>query len=528
MNSEEKYIAVYGRDGTHISNIQLSKWDITRKVFDLDVSNFEGSCDEDITSGLIFVMNDKYGNKEYSGFMKSIIQDKKTGHVTFKGEDFRKIWDTEIMLNFTDYYDSRYRLWDILFIVGTTVVNDASSIYTIDFDYGVASGVFANDMIDIAYFDGTYIYVNALKFLKTYIALNNVYLSSNYNSLNGNIEFKFISNQQSRDLRLDDFVFEKATADTKVNHTVARIKFDTNNQGGIVWKNSNQTYYDAQSTENKDEYNGSYGDVPENDYANPSTLPVGFALKFNTYRATSYAPRYMTDYFVVAAADSVWKSTTEDYYNECESTNKQTIVTTDGQSSLFPSIWKPNVSADDFNNGYCIKIDPDSFTFNLYFRVVPNSLALPSKIIEKHYYLGIDNEIHKDTIDLNNQIYPLNTKYYEDDYLSKSQYNAIWELVNSRFNYSVLLDSKFAPTDIKQYQLYDMITVYDKNNNNFTLPISEINYTNTKYIVKLGFKKTYFTDIVKDATGTSLSGIVRPDKKINVIIGKNVVEDFNK
>jgi hypothetical protein len=73
-----------------------------------------------------------------------------------------------------------------------------------------------------------------------------------------------------------------------------------------------------------------------------------------------------------------------------------------------------------------------------------------------------------------------------------------------------------------------MITVYDKNNNNFTLPISEINYTNTKYIVKLGFKKTFFTDIVKDATGTSLSGIVRPDKKINVIIGKNVVEDFNK
>ena len=43
--------------------------------------------------------------------------------------------------------------------------------------------------------------------------------------------------------------------------------------------------------------------------------------------------------------------------------------------------------------------------------------------------------------------------------------------------------------------------IYDKNGESKTLPISEIHMSNDSYKIKLGFKKTSFTEIIKHDIG---------------------------
>ena len=94
--------------------------------------------------------------------------------------------------------------------------------------------------------------------------------------------------------------------------------------------------------------------------------------------------------------------------------------------------------------------------------------------------------------------------------MAKAQFNAVWELVNSRYNENIILDNANSPIDLTDYGLYDMITVYDSNGDYKVLPVSEIRWSNKSYSVKLGFKKEKFTDIIKEATGTKISGAIVP------------------
>ena len=504
MNSEEKYIAVYGRDGTHISNIQLSKWNITRKVFDLDVSNFEGSCDDDITTGLIFVMNDKYGNKEYSGFMKSIIQDKKTGHVTFKGEDFKKIFDTDIMLDFTDQsLDYRYQIIAIFTLVSDAVEDQASSLFTLNFNIPVD----ITYTYEVALFDGSYFYTNALSFLKTYLAYYSYYITVDYDIANKEIDFEFVKTSTSKSIRLTDFIFTQTLSEVKTNHTVARLKFNADNKDKYVWINTSKDYYNAQPTD--EDHRGTIFNStdPYDFFLRPDQLLEGFALQ--VYSMPLGDSQAIVDYYKVAKVEHVWVPTTSSYYDYVPAGSKSSISVPEPMPGT-PQMQTPDIDAESFPVGYAYKIDyvTNTYTSDRYFRVFPNAKSLPSTITEKHYYLGIDNEIYESTIDAVNQIYPVVTKYFEDEFLAKAQFNAIWELVNSRYNETVSLDKISAPVDITAYNLFDMITVYDSNGDYKQLPVSEIIWTQDSYKVKLGFKKERFTDIVKEATGTKITGAI--------------------
>jgi hypothetical protein len=515
MNSEEKYIAVYGRDGTHISNIQLSKWNITRKVFDLDVSNFEGSCDEDITSGLIFVMNDKYGNKEYSGFMKSIVQDEDTGYVSFKGEDFKKILDTEVFvggfaINFSSSQSTNYTLYNLMEYIMGLVENQASSLFTLNFTFPGLSNSIATTEFNI--FDGSYFYTNVLNFIKPYSSYYGFYIATDYDIANKTIDISFVSSSVERDIRLEDFIFDQTYSAVKVNHTVARIKFDTSLKGQLALVPSTQAYYDAQAADNK---------TAVTDFAwfiDITDLPEGYAIK-NTRTSSRYIsgtlyPYYTEEYYVVAKADNVWVRSWDFYFVGLGAGAQLTINATTGYDSGSPTIEYPQgYIADDYPVGTAIKIDypyasPYEDFFDMYFVCVPYSQAVSGVIEEKHYYLGLDNEVYEETITSTNQIYPVVTKYFEDDYIAKAQFNAIWELVNSRYNENVILDKVNAPVDITTYNLYDMITVYDSNGNSKELPVSEIRWTQDSYKVKLGFKIERLTDIVKEATGTKITGAI--------------------
>jgi hypothetical protein len=71
VKGEDKmFVSIYNRDKEHLANVEINKYTITKKVFDLDVSNFEGHSDIDITDGLLFVFKDNSGKQIYAGFMK--------------------------------------------------------------------------------------------------------------------------------------------------------------------------------------------------------------------------------------------------------------------------------------------------------------------------------------------------------------------------------------------------------------------------------------------------------------------------
>jgi len=499
MNSEDKYIAVYGRDGSHISNIELSKWNITKKVFDLDVSNFEGSCDEDITSGLIFVMNDKYGNKEYSGFMKGIVQDKKTGHVTFKGEDLRSIWDTQVLLDFTPFNNRRnYTLENMFKLVRDAILDQASSIITINI-------IVPSDSTStqaVGRFDGTYTFTNAQEFLKTYLAYFNYYLTADFDIDNQKIDFEFVKATTTRTVRLDDFIFTQTTSEIKTNHTVARIKSDINLQPVKTWVYCSKSYYDSldQSMKLSELEVQTASQIP----LDPETLPDGFG-----FRGSNQVPEDTYYYWKVAKVEHVWQlfhpiyadPSGQDYWNSYDSTQRLS----ENYSST-PYVGNPELDPNNYELGVPLKITYPYYTE--YYKVILNTQELSDTIQQTRYYLGLDNEIYINSILENNQIYPVKTKYYEDEYFAKAQFNAIWELVNSRYNENVIIDEVNAPVDIKTYNLFDMITVYDSNGDLRELPVSEIKWTNKSYTVKLGFKKEKFTDLVKEVTGTKSSGAI--------------------
>jgi len=500
MNSESKYIAVYGRDGSHIANVELSKWNITRKVFELDTSLFEGYCDTDITDGLLFVMNDKNGSKEYSGFMKSIIQDKKTGYVTFKGDDLRSIWDTEVLLDFTpfdDRYD--YRLDDIFNKVKNAVIDQASSIISINVTVPTDSTLTS----DVGRFDGTYFYSNTFEFIKTYLAYYVYILIADYDLSNNSINFEFIKPGVTRSIRMDDFIFSKTSSEVKVNHTVARIKSDINLQPTKQWVYCSEAYFDLQpetnrSTELEIE---SASEIP----INAEDLPIGFA-----FRGSNQVPENTYYYWKVERSEKIWKRfgyyadpSGLSYWNAYDSLARLSV-----SYPTSPYIGNPELNPNDYDLGVPLKITYDGYSE--YYKVVLNTIELAANIPEIHYYLGIDNEIYEGSILSSNQVYPVKTRYFEDEYMAKAQFNAVWELVNSRYNENIILDNANSPIDLTDYGLYDMITVYDSNGDYKVLPVSEIRWSNKSYSVKLGFKKEKFTDIIKEATGTKISGAIVP------------------
>jgi len=150
----------------------------------------------------------------------------------------------------------------------------------------------------------------------------------------------------------------------------------------------------------------------------------------------------------------------------------------------------------DLPYGYAVKTTDGVRTKYWQLGQVPRE---PQNTASRTYYLGKDNEIYEEIIAASNQIFPIQQKIIEDEFLYKAQFNAIYELVNSRYNQNVTIkdDSSINPLELSSLGLNAKITVYDKMNQVAILPISEIEIKNGVKKVKLGFKKTLFTEVIK-------------------------------
>ena len=76
------------------------------------------------------------------------------------------------------------------------------------------------------------------------------------------------------------------------------------------------------------------------------------------------------------------------------------------------------------------------------------------------YYLGNDNLIYETLIPQDKIILPVITKIFEEDFFQTAQFNAVNELVNSRYNENIILTNENCPIDLSTLGLNTMVNVY--------------------------------------------------------------------
>ena len=257
------YIALYDEERQHITNIDHITYEKTERVYDPDFFSAEGTSSEDVNDARIVVMNDDAGNYRYACFADTVTPDKNKRIV--KGLDFKTLWDTEILLDFTSLNSFDGRLSAIFQKVKQQVFDSADAALQ-----KIPVKVFIPDdntdtMTVYGSYQGTYQIVNAYSFLKCYLKYYEYSIESKYDIINGEIVFSFVKNIELISINLSDFIYELTTSSAAVNKTVATIKYDvttpeTDSDGNIL-------YSDVQE---KDES----GNPKVDEEGNPVYIPI--------------------------------------------------------------------------------------------------------------------------------------------------------------------------------------------------------------------------------------------------------------
>lgn len=390
------YIAVYDENREHISNIDNISYDLTQRVYDSDSFNGVGISEDDINNAKIAVLNNDVGEYEYACLVENITPAGRKR--TIKGLDFKTLWVTEILLDFTPEGSFDGRLSAIFNCVKKAVFDSLDgTVCKIPVEVIIPTDDTDTTSIYGSY-QGQYIKTDAYKFLKCYLKYYEYNIESKYDIVDGKIVFKFVKNTQEIDIDLNDFIHELTTTSSATNKAVATIKYDTT--------------------------------TPETD----------------------------------SDGNIIYTS----------------VQKVDDNGNL--------VFSDDGNPVYEEKRKPR-----------------PTTIATKYYYRTHDNDIVQsdERGDIQGRIYPVKTKWFEQDYLSAAQFDAVYELANSRYVDNIIIDNNLTidPLDFSKYPLYTKVRLFYEGKLYKILPISEkiialdSKGKNTK--IKLGFKKILLTEIIK-------------------------------
>ena len=218
------YIAIYDENKTHITNVDNATYDSTVRVYDLDSFTAEGVNDVDINDAKIAVLNDDAGNYKYACFADEITPENNKRKI--KGLDFKTLWDTEILLDFTADGSFDGRLSKIYERVKAAVFDGAdAAIRKIPVEV-----VIPTDNTDTTEtygsLQGTYQFVNAYKFLKCYLKYYEYNIESKYDVAAGKIVFTFVKCDDRVEINLSDFIHELTTTSATTNKAIATIKYN--------------------------------------------------------------------------------------------------------------------------------------------------------------------------------------------------------------------------------------------------------------------------------------------------------------
>lgn len=472
-------------------------FDFSKRLYDMNNGMVSGGCNENINEGLIFVINDESGRNQYSGIAKNIKTSQ--GNATFKIDDFRRIFDTEVLLDFTDSENLDFTVEGIFTKVFDRVINSFDPIFS-EFNISYAIPSDTRNTKTICDYTGQYLVVNALKFLKVYLSFYNYYISSNYDAETDTIHFYLSSiNFVPVEIKLKDFIYEQATQDISVNKTIATIQFDSG-EGGVEWLASDSTYYFLQDVSNRANHTSNM--LPD-----PSGFPPGFALLMGSGRS--------------------WVSSNQSEYNSSHTKKTELVKIVEcPASSPSEADALTNVpNAENYEDGTVFRIiygvvDNEGifqdcgyvFYFKCvmsdatYYKIGEYSYTKRPNLPTKVYTLGNDNQIYEGYAPNDKRMFPVISRTFEGQYLSESQFNAVYELVNNRYVENILISigDTLSPVDLSELHLGQMIRVFDNDNHTKDLPVSEkkITFKNEfqTVVVKLGLKKTLLTEIINIET----------------------------
>ena len=218
------FIALYDENKQHITNADNATYDLTARVYDLDSFTAEGVCAEDINDAKILVLNDATGNYKYACFADAITPD--ANKRTIKGLDFKTLWDTEILLDYTAAGSFDGRLSAIFEKIKNLVFDTTdATVGKIPVEVNIPSD--DTDTLKIyGSYQGTYQLVNAYTFLKCYLKYYEYNIETYYDVTRGVIVFTFVKCSQSIIVDLSDFLYELTTTSTATNKAVATIKYN--------------------------------------------------------------------------------------------------------------------------------------------------------------------------------------------------------------------------------------------------------------------------------------------------------------
>lgn len=390
------YIAIYNENVEHITNVDNATYDLTQRVYDNDTFTAEGVCDVDINDAKIAIVNDDAGNYVYACFADTVTPEYNKRSV--KGLDFKSLFDTEILLDFTPEGSFDGRLSAIFRRVAAAVFDGAdAAVKKIAVEV-----IIPDDNTDTTEtygsLQGTYQIKNAYSFLKCYLKYYEYNIETKFDVVARKIVFKFTKCAERVAVNLSDFIYELTTTSAATNKAVATIKYNvetpqTDTDGNII-----------------------YSDVQETDASgNP-------------------------------------------------------VCNDDGTPKMLPK--------------YQLR---------------------PTTIATRYYYRDKDNNIVQADADGNigGRLYPVKQKWFESEYLADAQFNAVYELANSRYVDNIIIDNNITidPLDFAVYPLYTKVDLYYDGRLYKTLPISEkitkLDASGQSTKIKLGFKKILLTEIIK-------------------------------
>lgn len=218
------YISVYDERSRHVANLADVSYDKTVRVYDMDSFSAEGVSGDALRDGKIVVLNDEEGNYKYACFLDGVTPDGE--HQKIKGLDFKTLWDTDILLDFTLDRSFDERLAAIFGTVRDAVFEgEDAAVQTIPVDVIIPDD--PTDTTDLfGTHQGTYKIVNAYDFLKGYLKNYEYNIESRYDVSTGKIQFRFVKCDTVETINLSDFIYELTTTATATNKTIATIQYD--------------------------------------------------------------------------------------------------------------------------------------------------------------------------------------------------------------------------------------------------------------------------------------------------------------
>lgn len=232
------YISLYDEQQRHITNVTDATRELTQRVYDPDTFTGEGVCDVDVNSAKIAVVCDDAGNYQYACFADEVTPETNIRRV--KGRDFKTLWDTEILLDYTAEGSFDGRLSAIFEKVRAELF-DGEDVAVKKIPVEVVIPEDGTDTTEVfGSYQGTYQLVNAYAFLKGYLKYYEYNIESRYDMAAGKIVFNFVKCDKTVQINLKDFIYELTTSSSTTNKAVATIKYDvetpeTDEAGSVVY-----------------------------------------------------------------------------------------------------------------------------------------------------------------------------------------------------------------------------------------------------------------------------------------------------